>query len=305
MHEYDEAMIFVHRRPVFSALFQSEFNKLWQLSDEFGETKFPETIATDEGHAEKGLNVFFNSSNYNIKNGRMTTIEPKAWTLTKSIVNAIDQAKNTLDISTTRIVLRPIYDAILRAAQRGVKISVLVNQDQYSPWSIRKNKSLKECSDSFTEDCSSNIDFPWFLDSLNYAGKENVTVRVKFFSLNTKVTLAKQMHSKYVVVDSKKVMSGSFNWSVSSEYGHIENVVEIDGDQNQKAVDRFVDNHKYAVDQGRGQYKAYIAKIEEAIKTGVKTDCSFDPMALTYQEIDYLLDSGMRAGKKPFKAACK
>jgi phosphatidylserine/phosphatidylglycerophosphate/cardiolipin synthase-like enzyme len=143
------------------------------------------------------------------------------------------------------------------------------------------------------------------LDYLAFPGKENILVRVKFFSLNTRVTLAKQMHSKYLIVDGTRVSSGSFNWSTSAEYGHIENVVSLDGESFPDVIGQFTKNHAYAFNQGRTNFAPYVSRIEAAIKTGVKTDCSFAPMALTFQEIDYLLDSGQRAGGRAFKEACK
>jgi hypothetical protein len=64
-------------------------------------------------------------------------------------------------------------------------------------------------------------------------------------------------------------------------------------------------NHKHVVSQGRNEYQPFVRRVEDAIKNGEKTDCAFAPMALSFGEIDYLLDSGRRAGNKPFKEACK
>jgi phosphatidylserine/phosphatidylglycerophosphate/cardiolipin synthase-like enzyme len=305
MRNYDEAILFVHSMSGLAMAFQREFNTLWGLSDEFGETRFPDVMATRDIPIESGAAAAFNTANFKITGSRMVTIEPKLWTLTRTITEAIDSAQSSIKIASTRIVLRPVYNALLRAAARGVKIEILVNQDEYAPVSIRKKKVLPECASEYAEACSTEVDFPWFLDSLEFPGKENVAVRVKFFSLNTRVTLAKQMHAKYLVVDGQRVASGSFNWSTSAEYGHIENVVSLDGAYFKDVIRQFAQNHDYAYHQGRDNYSAYISRIETAIKTGVKTDCSFAPMALTFQEIDYLLDSGQRAGGKPFKEACK
>jgi phosphatidylserine/phosphatidylglycerophosphate/cardiolipin synthase-like enzyme len=305
MRNYDEAMMFVHGLPGVAAAFQNEFNTLWSLSDDFGQTRFPQVQEADNEPVETGASAVFNMSNFKIAGSRMVTIEPKLWTLTRTITGAIDSAQSSIKIASTRIVLRPIYNALLRAAARGVKIEILVNQDEYAPMSIRRNKVLQECPSEYNESCSTEVDFPWFLDSLPFPGKENIEVRVKFFSLNTRVTLAKQMHSKYLVIDGKRVVSGSFNWSTSAEYGHIENVVSLNGDRFYGAVEQFSKNHAYVYNQGRDDYKSYINRIETAIKTGVKTNCSFAPMALSFEEIDYLLDSGQRAAGKPFKDACK
>jgi phosphatidylserine/phosphatidylglycerophosphate/cardiolipin synthase-like enzyme len=305
MKNYDEAIIVLREYPGLTMAFQKEFNLLWGLSDEYGATRFSDAHPTADVPIEAGATPWFNTSNFKISANRMTVIEPKLWTLTHVVVNAIDSAKSSIKIASTRIVLRPVYNALLRAAARGIKIDILVNQDEYDVPAMRKNKTLSDCPVEYDEKCSKEVDFPWFLDSLTYPGKENLKVHIKFFSLNPRVTLAKQMHSKYIIVDDVGLASGSFNWSTSAEYNHIENIVGLDGVYFGNVITAFLDNHKRVFSQGRDQYQSYVSRIENAIKTGVKTDCSFYPMALTFNEIDYLLDSGQRAGNKPFKEACK
>lgn len=305
MKNYDEAIMIFRDSPGMTMAYQKEFNLLWALSDEFGSTRFPEPHPTADVAMEAGVKPLFNTANFQISGKRITVIEPKLWTLTRSLVGAIDSAKSSIRIASTRIVLRPVYNALLRAAARGVKIDILVNQDEYELPSIRKKSSLPDCANEYDEKCSTSVDFPWFLDSLQYPGKENIRVRIKFFSLNTRVTLAKQMHSKYVIIDESRLDSGSFNWSTSAEYNHIENVVSVVDTNFGSVIAAFEDNHRRIFGQGRDQYQPYVDRIENAIKTGTKTDCGFYPMALTFSEIDYLLDSGQRAGNKPFKDACQ
>jgi phosphatidylserine/phosphatidylglycerophosphate/cardiolipin synthase-like enzyme len=304
MNNYDEAIVVMHHKPGIATAFQKEFNLLWALSTEFGEGFNSEPAPVGETSVEAGLSVAFNSANYSVAGDHLETITPKVWTLTHFIVDEIDHAQSSLEIATTRIVLRPIYNAILKAAARGVKVNILVNQDQYELPNNRMPLTIPECSDEYEPECSVSALYPWFLTSQDYPGKENVTVRVKFFSLNTHVTLAKQMHAKYLIADSQHIMSGSFNWSAASEYQNIENVVKIEGAQFPNVMAKFSKNHANIFSQGRDQYQPYVTGIERAIVTGVKIDCKFAPMALTFQEIDFLLDSGQRAGNKPFKNAC-
>lgn len=107
-----------------------------------------------------------------------------------------------------------------------------------------------------------------------------------------------------MVIDDREAVSGSFNWSFSSEWNHIENMLRIDGKRYPGMIQSFEKNFTFVREQGRKDYKPYIARIEDALDKGVKTDCSFDAMALTYEEIDFLLDAGRRHGKA-FKEACK
>ena len=89
------------------------------------------------------------------------------------------------------------------------------------------------------------------------------------------------------------------------QYDNIENEVKLVDSDYHDVITAFSGNHAHICSLGRDQYAPYIQKIETAITTGIKTDCTFAPMALTYKEIDYLLDSGQRARHKPFKDACQ
>jgi phosphatidylserine/phosphatidylglycerophosphate/cardiolipin synthase-like enzyme len=304
MKNYDEAILILDKYPGLAMAFQKEFNLLWGLSENFGEDRFPEAHPTADVVLEDGIKPFFNSSNFEFSNGGMSTKNPEVWTLTRSIVAAIDDAQTSIKIATTRIVLRPVYNALLRAAARGVKVDILVNQDQYLSPKDRRQLQLADCLDEYDRECSLNVDFPWFLHSQNYPGKENLKIFIKFFSLNTKMTLAKQMHSKYLVVDSKRLLTGSFNWSVSAEYNHIENVIELFGDSFSSVIHAFESNYQQIFGQGRDQYNPFISGVDAAIRSRTKIDCEFSPMALTFEEIDYLLNTGYRAGGRPIRSAC-
>ncbi len=307
-NNYDENIMFWPNEPYMAKSFQDEFNLLWSLSDEFENTTYPEAYAAEalgELETPSDLSAIFNTGNYKIRNGSFVRSEDLfGWSLTQTIVDSIDRAQDKISIATTRIVLRPVYNALLRAAERGVKINILVNQDQYLPLNQRANKVPEVCEVEYADDCSKAQMFSWFLDNEDFSGKENVTLRIKFFSLNLRATLAKQMHSKYMVVDDQEVVSGSFNWSHSSEWSHIENLIRFNSAEQPSMVNQFAANHETIYSQGRDDYAPYLDRIETALKTGVKTDCAFKPMALTFSEIDWLLDSGKRHGKT-FKDACK
>lgn len=297
---YDENIMYWHGVPRLVESFQTEFNLLWSLGEEFGATRFPEAhfVAASNG-ADENVGVTFNSANFKVRNGSLArSPDVEGWEITKALVAEIDRAEQSIDIATTRIVLRPVYNAILRAAERGVRINIVVNQDQYEFISRRVRSSPQHCSSEYDDDCSTSQNFPWFLVSEDYPGRSLVNVRIKFFSLDTRMPLAKQMHSKYLIVDGTRVASGSFNWSVSAEWSHIENLVAFDGSKFPSMLKSYQANHETVYSQGRGQYEAFVKRIEGALGGGVKTDCTFAPMALTFTEIDWLLDTGKRLGKK-------
>ena len=51
-----------------------------------------------------------------------------------------------------------------------------------------------------------------------------VDVSFKYYSIRWDHSTAKQMHSKYMIVDNKTVYTGSYNWSNNAETSSLENV---------------------------------------------------------------------------------
>jgi phosphatidylserine/phosphatidylglycerophosphate/cardiolipin synthase-like enzyme len=299
---YQENILFFPEHPCFAEPFSGEFDFLWSISSDFGLTKAsqPPIRAICPSNAR----VYFNSDNFSVRNG--TLIDKPAeegFVLTRKLVQSIDNATSKISVATTRILLRPVYDAILRAAARGVKVNVVVNMDQYQYPSARQKTKLPDCPDAFATKCSRDQNYSWFLVSGSYPGRENVNVRVWFFNLNIRAALLKQMHHKYVVIDNNLVLTGSFNWSYSAEYDHIENMIEFSRDGYAPLVDTFLQRQKLIFESGREGYLPFVERLDTALKQNVPTDCTFAPMALTFEEIDYLLATGERNGK-PLKEAC-
>jgi phosphatidylserine/phosphatidylglycerophosphate/cardiolipin synthase-like enzyme len=218
----------------------------------------------------------------------------------------IDDADDTILIATTRLKLRPVFNALLRAAERGVKIKLVVTMGEYVHKSYRKKLDLPECPDEFHSSCSSGVNYSIHLSRENFPGSENVDVRLKFFHMNTKAYLDKQMHSKYMIIDNETIMTGSFNWSYSAEFKHVENIMEIDGYEYPEILLSFNSDFDELWDLERGLYKGLVADYERDLKKKKKIDCSFEPMTLKFSEIDFLLATPYRAAKKrSLKYVCK
>jgi phosphatidylserine/phosphatidylglycerophosphate/cardiolipin synthase-like enzyme len=302
---YDENILFFPNNISYASDFQSEFNLLWSMSEEFGNVLFSDPLQVTPSDDIPGLSVVFNTSNYVVQNGQLRkSNDLKGWELTRSIVKSIDEAKHTIRIASTRLVLRPIYDALVEAAGRGVKIDLLINQDQYAPSYIRNRWKLNQCGDKYSEECSVSQVLGYHIQNEDFAGRDNVKVRVKFFSLSLRSTLSKQMHSKYIIVDDARVLTGSFNWSVSSEWEHLENVQIIDASTYSTVVNDFIKNHEVIFEQGRQETAPYLERLNKAASSGQKTDCRFAPMALSYSEIDQIVDLPSKYRKK-FSDICE
>ncbi len=293
---YNENILYIENKPGITSTFQSHFNLLWSKAKEYGFQKEYETLSSNS-ILEDGFRVHFNTENLKLtKTGFRKDSKAKGFALTREIVKLIDQAETKIEIATTRIKLRPIYEAIKKAAKRGVKVDILVTMGEYEYQYKRRRAKIKDCTNIYNEKCSTSQNFSIFLDKHSYEGKENVSVRLKYFDIRTASYLQKQMHSKYIIADDTKLITGSFNWSVSAEYNHFENIIYIDGKIRPRIVESFKSDFSNMWPMNRENYDSLVEQFEVKAKNKEQVKCGFEPTALTFSEIDYLLNSGKRMG---------
>jgi len=300
---YNENILFFDQEEDVANNFQVEFNTLWSIAKEIGRS---DTYLHQDIEKSNNLEIqsFFNIDNFRIKNNRLYKARNKGWSLTKVLVEAIDSAESHLEIATTRIKLRPLYNAIKRAARRGVKVDIIVTMGEYEYRSRRYKLKEEACEDEYKKDCSTSKNFSILLSRDDYEGSENVEVRIKFFNVRTAAYLNKQMHSKYLIVDGKTLYTGSFNWSYSAEFNHIENIVRLEAARHKATVESFEKDFNQLFSLKRNLYKGFVKRLELALKKGTKIKCSFTPMALTFSEIDSIVSAGRKFNKRT-TSACK
>lgn len=293
---YNESVLFIENEAALIQAFQREFNLLWDASEKVGEDLLGDFHQEIEPILEQeGAKALFNSSNFIFAGLSLAkNDEAEGYTLTREIVRSIDQAQNSIKIATTRIQLRAVYDALTRAAARGLIIQIVVNMDQYAFKDQRSDWTLSLCPDPYERSCSIGINSSFFLSEWDFPGKERISLRIKFTDLDPGAFLSKQMHSKYIVVDDRFILSGSFNWSYSGEYNHLENLISFDGTEYPDAGRAFLLDFQRLYELGRAHYLPLLSRLEQAFIDGQKIDCRFEPMSLTFSEIDYLLDTGVR-----------
>ncbi|MEK7356285.1 MAG: phospholipase D-like domain-containing protein, partial [Bdellovibrionota bacterium] len=182
--------------------------------------------------------------------------------ITSQIVRLIDSAKSELSIATTRVRLQPVLEALKAAADRGVKIRILISQDDFHDLNKRAE---------------------WLF------GNPNLELRVKFYSLRPSDYLTFQMHSKWMIVDRKKVFSGSFNWSESSENSHIENVLEMSGARAAEVLPTYEAKFDELWERGRQKLPGFQAELKEKREKRETPTCGFSPISLSYTEVRDLL----------------
>lgn len=250
---YNENILFFDGEEEASDRFQAEFNMLWKNSKPFGQDlQLLEREARSRDQTE--LEIHFNTP-------RRLRIDKNHPLLTDQVVRAIESAKSTIDIASTRVRLIPVLEAISAAADRGVQIRIVIGQDDYRGLSNRAN----------------------------YLEKPGVNLRVKFYNLKPGVFLTHQMHNKFLVVDGESVMTGSFNWSESAEKKHIENLVEFNGLLGRSMATAFTTEFESIWEMGRenlANLKSQLASMKQA---GQTPKCAFAPTAMELLEIRSLL----------------
>lgn len=298
---YNENILFIENKPGITNNFQREFELLWSQAKEYGNVHEEyyglANLIQIDFILEPGLDVSFNTDNFYIKGDKFRKSKDTTYVLTRKLVKAIDSAESKIEIATTRLKLRPVYDAILRAAARGVQIQIVVSMGEFEPKFLReksqirqfvkKGKKYVQCAGSFERKCSTSQNFAAYLSDLEYIGKKNVSVRVKHFDLRHEAYLLKQMHSKYMIVDDKDVLTGSFNWSYSAEYNHFENLIALDGDNYPQAVSSFNQDFYKLWSLERGNLYGMMSALDRK----ENFTCSYEPMSLSFQEADALLDA--------------
>src|SRR5262249_50243125 len=111
---------------------------------------------------------------------------------TAEIVAIIDKARNNIFVQAYSFTSRPIIDALVRAAERGVQVFVILDKDKFSG-------QYYSPADLFM---AHHIPV-WNDNSLNIA------------------------HNKVIIVDRRTVETGSFNYTHAAQYNNAENVLII------------------------------------------------------------------------------
>jgi len=122
------------------------------------------------------------------------------------IIEEISEAKFTIWIAVAWFTLDEIYDLLIQKSIEGIDVRIIVSKDE-----INKSKYDK------------------------YKDKLNIKGYPKFGAYNDNL-----MHNKFCVIDLKKVIHGSYNWSKRAEYN--KETVEVVDDR--KVAEEFAEQFK-------------------------------------------------------------
>lgn len=258
---YNENILFFDQEPQVANQFAAEFERLWLASKSFGQIETAERphLALHPIEGDQQIIVHFNSLRHlDLLNGA----DDSEYVMTSHLVRQIQAAQKSLQIATTRIRLKPVLEAVQTAAERGVKIQILISQDDYIDLKRRSNYLLKN---------------------------SNIELRIKFYNLQINNYLKSQMHNKFMIVDGKALLTGSFNWSNSSEESHIENLIEFTDKKAQEVLPFYQHEFENIWEMGRSDFASREKELQKQNQNGQLAACEFKPTALYADEVSRLL----------------
>ncbi|MFA6030194.1 MAG: phosphatidylserine/phosphatidylglycerophosphate/cardiolipin synthase family protein [Elusimicrobiota bacterium] len=117
--------------------------------------------------------------------------------MSAKLIEALDAAKETMELALLELMHRELLEAVLRAKERGVKVRIVVDATHMYPSKPGQTRA---------EELQRLIDAGFDIRVLR-GGKEHGL-----------------MHNKFALLDGKLVWSGSANWSRAADKLHQENV---------------------------------------------------------------------------------
>ncbi len=133
----------------------------------------------------------------------------------------MDHAKKSVLVQAYQFTSKPIAQSLIRAKKRGVDIKVILDESQVS-------SKYSVINELFHQRIPIYIDY-----------KPAIS------------------HSKIMIIDNQKIITGSFNFSDAAQKRNAENLLIITGDPT--LVEQYVENWK----DRQSQSDPYIPKIEE------------------------------------------
>jgi len=124
----------------------------------------------------------------------------------KKIIQELSDAKFVIWIAVAWFTLDDIYQLLVQKAQEGLDVRIIISKDEI-------NKKMYD----------------------KYKGQLNLIGYPKFGQFNNNL-----MHNKFCVIDLKKVIHGSYNWSKKADYN--KETVEIVDDK--KTAEEFSEQFK-------------------------------------------------------------
>ncbi|MFP3028441.1 MAG: phospholipase D family protein [Wolbachia sp.] len=140
---------------------------------------------------------------------------------TNLIIDSVEHAKGSVLVQAYQFTSKPIAQSLIRAKKRGVDIKVILDESQVSSkYSV-----------------------------INELFRQKIPIYIDY-----KPAIS---HSKIMIIDEQKIITGSFNFSDAAQQRNAENLLIITGDP--PLVEQYIENWK----DRQSQSDPYTPKVEE------------------------------------------
>lgn len=254
--------------------FQQEYNHLLSISRPASAGaqahNQPVSLNRPSTYTRRYERALFSSANM----GNGTTV------IADAIVAMMQTAETSIQIDVAHFNSQQIAQGLIAVAQAkpNLKIEVMLDMGEYGDSKSRAT-------------------------DLEAAG---ISVRYQMYSLAFFHPRSQLQHHKTMIVDGKRMITGSYNWSETAETKNYENVIVVDDHRrNRSMIKAFVAEHDKMWNRGRDVYPAYKtamlaqpgdAAYRKVVPIHFDTNYFRQVMSLTRSEIQPIRSAGWSAG---------
>ena len=131
---------------------------------------------------------------------------------TEAVVKSIDESTESVKVQAYSFTSRPIAEALVRAKKRGDKVIIILDKSQPTAKGSMMNYVI-------------SADVETYIDKAHAIA-----------------------HNKIIIIDSRKVITGSFNFTKSAEEKNAENMLVIDSKElANQYLDNFVEHKNHSI----------------------------------------------------------
>jgi phosphatidylserine/phosphatidylglycerophosphate/cardiolipin synthase-like enzyme len=211
-------------------------------------------------------------------------------TVADALVAGINGATRSIHIASGHLRSRPVSEALMakKRALPSLDVRVYLDGQEFISKTTHENQvaDLNACiANAPTEAKKRECTDKGFLFGYQ-VGESGIEVRYKYYAYRWDHGYAPQMHHKYMVVDGKRLFSGSYNLSDNAEHDTFENMTLWEGEQYAALVSSYEANFESIWKTGRDDNK--LAALTDKVEHAPTIPLVFDPMALTWSEITTL-----------------
>jgi phosphatidylserine/phosphatidylglycerophosphate/cardiolipin synthase-like enzyme len=316
-NKYNEDFVFIDSdgeasNEALITSFEKEFSILWNTSDDIvseGEKQKADVLAFNLKEEnvpvkENSMSLISSSMNFKLSKNKVTSADFKkgrvikmrqikpldqySYTVAKNLIEAIDNATESIWMSVNHFNLYSVSEALVRAVKRNVEIRLYVDNQEFKTNIRDTGRKSIEMTPRFVRD----------FKKIPGNKKVDAPVRVKFYSHAPHHSSWFLNHHKYILIDynekdtsSTVLLAGSYNISKNAELKQFDNLVKYTTTENEGLFHAYANNHKHNWNLNRNSddrpAKAALAKFTQVHKDSyvlIHAKKAADSISLTWSE---------------------